>query len=161
MGKTMRRYALYGGCSYYPGAGPTDLRAVSDDLDRLATLVAEHEPDAGTTWDPVDWWVFFDRATGKVLKHIGSAHGGLEMNYSVLDLDSGKPTNVQALFLAIDAKRKISEMTEALVGLKHTDRIAVVLHGLKHSKFQFVWSHFAKELLIPESEWPDRLGGGQ
>ena len=62
---------------------------------------------------------------------------------------------IMSLLKEIDSIQSVSEMKIALSKLSSAKRKSVILLALQKSRFQHIWSYFAKEENIPESEWPE------
>lgn len=62
---------------------------------------------------------------------------------------------IEADFAYIDEIRSTSQMGAEVKKLRPLEhRKDVILHALRHSRFQFWWSIFAKECRVPQKFWP-------
>ena len=56
----------------------------------------------------------------------------------------------------IDGIRSVSSMKKSIADLEPGVRRAVILHGLRSSRFQFTWSWLAEKFGVPRAEWPSQ-----
>jgi len=57
------------------------------------------------------------------------------------------------IVLEIDLIESTNEMIKRVAALGE-ERNAVIMEGLRTSRFQFQWSHMARQHSIPEKDWP-------